>query len=651
MSNSLEIMFLGATETVTGSCTALKFSNEKETHFYLVDIGEYQSEQRNEQGMAWLAKNAKRIEGIFVTHAHYDHVGYLPELVMKYGFTGTIYCTIPTGQLMKAILEDSLKIKGSTYCINEVCAKIKFCTLDNFTGKFYTLCDDFRVTLLNSAHILGSMEYTFNWKVNDKWGNITFSGDIGSNSKRGYSNILLKEFQSPYFNSETGRINIVLESTYGNRIRNKENLFDRKISKLTEILKDAHANNRPVIIPAFALNRSQEILLDLFYFSCAQRISLKNSRIWTLNKYRSITGTQKTDAVDEQIRQAIASILKDNGFDEAIGWKMRLCDFPENIQLEIEQVIHKYSVGFKKAHALNVKTYSNLMSKINKIYREHILTSSIKKDGTLGFKYLSKVFFEKFELSNLSAEDMLKQAKDLIDEILSNALELKKIDKIGSGFQIIVSSSGMCDDGKVMELLKKYLPDENAVIILTGYQAKNTNGYYLKNLQNYSDIEKLNKELYNLDGLRLFEVKCKIIDLSEFYSGHADQDMLVEYITGDSEYPNNYPTKVFLNHGQADTKDMLKERLELQENIKVEIPEVLHWYNLDTWEQYKEECKIEQKNVLVNDIKRIDFEDITILVPNHYDYEQTIQKIKNLSENFLPYHTCGKNSSSPKILA
>jgi hypothetical protein len=74
--------------------------------------------------------------------------------------------------------------------------------------------------------------------------------------------------------------------------------------------------------------------------------------------------------------------------------------------------------------------------------------------------------------------------------------------------------------------------------------------------------------------------------------------MLFEYVAGIGKHKNKVPTRVFLNHGQSDAKQALKERLETQENIEVEILDVLNWYNLNTGEQYQENIEMELKDIL-----------------------------------------------------
>ncbi len=657
MEKTLEIKFLGAIGTVTGSCTAIRFSNESGAHIYLVDVGEYQGERKNdvcEQGRKWLRKNAKRVDGIFITHAHYDHVGYLPELVMEHGFSGRVYCSKATEELMKAILADSMRIKGVTkYTIDEVFNKIQIYYLDDFSrGRSYTLHDDFTVTALNSAHVLGSMEFSFAWKIDDIWETLIFSGDIGPNEEQLYTNILLRDFQYPFFTSETGKINIVLESTYGNRIKNKEDLYERRLEKLTEIITDAMANNKTVVFPAFALNRSQEILLDLYYLGEVRRIGLDyylvEKQVCATKKLKNCFVKNDGNTVIEEYEEMKSEFIdfyKNRYPIQDIDWYDAVSDMPEDVINKIAELYRKYRPHTYPKRTFNVKSDSQLMTNINSIYNNHLLETLVKKkDGTLGYVYLSKPFFKKFNLSDLNEQEKIKQAKNIIDSALTRTQSvsndpkkdkykdnnLKKIDSVIGRFKIIVSSSGMCDEGAVIAYLKKYLPDENAAVVLTGYQACLTNGYHLQKMNEYSDNKKISVMLHNID-LRLSDVKCRIIDMSEYYTGHADQDMLFKYVTGNDERPNKLQqTKVFLQHGQDDARNALKERLETAPNVNVEIPTTLSWYNLNTGEQTLDEehkqCS-EPETDSQDDIKRLEIGDITILIPSRH-----LRKIKDMLE-------------------
>ena len=118
----------------------------------------------------------------------------------------------------------------------------------------------------------------------------------------------------------------------------------------------------------------------------------------------------------------------------------------------------------------------------------------------------------------------------------------------------------------------------------------------LKNLGEgvYTEQDLFNIKLNDTE-MRLYEVKCKIEDMSAFYSGHADQEQLVEYVHGFNNTRgthNVFPTTVFLNHGTRDQRETLKQAIEEKNNsthkVQVILPESLKWINLNTGEF--EEC-------------------------------------------------------------
>jgi len=240
----MKIYFYGGVETVTGSNFLLENKSK-----ILIDCGLVQKERvcSLENFMPFPYK-AKEIKAVLITHAHLDHIGRLPKL-LKEGFEGYIYSTLPTKDLAKEILLDSQKI------IEENCRELnqenlyqeedieklmlRWQTID-YHQKFNL--GDFEIEFFNAGHILGSAFI----KVN----NIVFSGDLG-NQLQGLHQPLedLPEVD-----------HLVLESTYGDRLH--ENLAQRKII-FEKILERIIYEKRILIIPTFALERAQEIIFDL----------------------------------------------------------------------------------------------------------------------------------------------------------------------------------------------------------------------------------------------------------------------------------------------------------------------------------------------------------------------------------------------------
>jgi Cft2 family RNA processing exonuclease len=216
---NIAIAFLGA--ELTGSCTVIKIESE----YYLVDAGECQDEQCRKR----LAKNASRIKRIFITHAHLDHIGFLPSLV-KLGFSGTVCCTETTQELIK------MRFK------NDVFSKINF---EIIAFERELPCYNFKVTILDTGHIPGSCAFSFQLGRT----RLIFSGDIGP-----------KGFRIPYYYPKEETI-MVLEATRGDGKLDEKNLHELKSKKIEEIKKDATLKKRTVIIMASPY-RAQEVLID-----------------------------------------------------------------------------------------------------------------------------------------------------------------------------------------------------------------------------------------------------------------------------------------------------------------------------------------------------------------------------------------------------
>lgn len=254
-SEQIKIQFLGGAGTVTGSKTILNSENHK----IMVDCGMFQG-LKNLRLKNWrkFPIQESSIEHIILTHAHLDHSGYLPVLV-KNGFSGEIHCTKATKRLVELILldsahiqeEDAEKANEHKYTAHQP-AKPLYTVKDvqkcmsNFVvhdyGEWIILNEDFKFVLHNAGHIAGSA-----WtEIRALGKKIVFSGDLGRSKP-----LLLFP---PHRCEEADYL--ILESTYGRRDHEEE---DPK-SELEKIINDTLRRNGSVLIPAFAVERTQEIL-------------------------------------------------------------------------------------------------------------------------------------------------------------------------------------------------------------------------------------------------------------------------------------------------------------------------------------------------------------------------------------------------------
>ena len=217
----ISISFHGAVTTVTGSKTIITIDNNK----YLIDCGMFQGRKQLRQ-RNWIDPpfNPEEIKAVILTHAHIDHIGYLPKLIQQ-GFKGPVYATAPTIELAKLLLLDSAYIQqeDAEYRNRKKATKHKKAlplfttedakkTYDRFVPvkfrRWVSLGDDFQFQYHPVGHILGAGSVEAKMTDNNESRTILFSGDIGR-----YSVPLIKDPISPPMTDY-----LVCESTYGGEV-------------------------------------------------------------------------------------------------------------------------------------------------------------------------------------------------------------------------------------------------------------------------------------------------------------------------------------------------------------------------------------------------------------------------------------------------
>ncbi len=245
--------FFGGTQEVTGSCFLLESESASRRTKILIDCGLFQAgkfmEERNSDPFPF---NPKEISALLVTHAHLDHVGRIPKLV-KDGFSGKIFSTSATRDLGQLILTDSLgvmekeargKKEKLIYQENDVETAMRRWEGLNYHEPLEM--GDFKINFKDAGHILGSaiIEIFYGGKK------IVFTGDLGNSPTP-----LLKsteEIKDTNF--------LIIETTYADR--EHEGKEERKI-KLERIIEDTIKAGGVLMIPAFSLERTQELLFEL----------------------------------------------------------------------------------------------------------------------------------------------------------------------------------------------------------------------------------------------------------------------------------------------------------------------------------------------------------------------------------------------------
>ena len=240
---SFLIHHLGGERCVTGSCRLVQIRG----HSILVDCGMVQGRDTSVPIEKWPVKPAE-VDFIFLTHAHIDHIGLLPNLIQQ-GFKGEIISSHPTIALILPMLEDAMRF-GTLRASERVkiTQTIKDLAWGFEYGEAFDLGRDVVFELGRAGHILGSCFVRFE---DQKDGSaIVFSGDLGN-----YDTPILNDPEA------AGRADLLfLESTYGDRLHGDR---AHRMIRFAEVLDHCLADGGKVFIPAFSLGRTQEILYEL----------------------------------------------------------------------------------------------------------------------------------------------------------------------------------------------------------------------------------------------------------------------------------------------------------------------------------------------------------------------------------------------------
>lgn len=442
------IKFCGAAGMVTGSCYLVRHNRLS----FLVDCGMFQgSKTLKELNYGKFPFDPKNVDFVLLTHAHIDHSGLIPKLIKK-GFTGRVFATEGTRDLLSFMLPDSGYIQETEVAYlnrrNEQRGMAPVTpiytqedgekAIEHFELIDYQAwCDlgpGLRVRYWNAGHILGaaSIEIELAQKETEcEHIRLLFSGDIGPEHKLFH----------PDPDGPSDIDYLICEATYGDRERKTITPAERR-KKLAGVVSRALSNSGTLVIPAFSVERTQELLADI-------------------------------------------SLLMGSG---AIEEHIVFLDSPLAIRA--------------------TKTFSRHAGNLE----------DVAPDGDL-FQNENFVFTR-------------------------TADESKKINQYKSG-AIIIAASGMCEAGRIRHHLKRRLWDNNATILMVGYQAPGTLGSLLL----------AGKKAVRIQGEDI-KVRARIEEL-DIYSGHADAAELQDWIL------ERMPIRrgVFLAHGEPSARDGLRTRL------------------------------------------------------------------------------------------
>ena len=260
--NMALLSFLGAIQQVTGSCYLI------ETHDgarVLLECGMHQGRREEESdNRAAFAFDPKSLDAVVLSHAHIDHSGLLPRLVAL-GYRGPVHCTEATAELLELMLLDSAQIRekdaewenkwrarigkahGSAAVHPRRCRANPRAARPHPYGETFEVARGVAVTFHNAGHILGSSIVQMDVHDHGRTRRLVFSGDLG--------NVCSPLMPAPTVLKEADVV--LMESTYGDRDHRSH---EDTIEELAGILQQAHRDGGNVLMPSFAVGRTQDLI-------------------------------------------------------------------------------------------------------------------------------------------------------------------------------------------------------------------------------------------------------------------------------------------------------------------------------------------------------------------------------------------------------
>ncbi len=486
----MKITFLGATRTVTGSNFLVEAAGKK----FLVDCGMWQGKKEmEEENFNEFDFDPKQIDFMLLTHAHIDHSGRIPKLYNE-GFRNKIYAHKATCDLCSLMLPDSGHIqemesewknrkrqrKGEPerpplYTAEEAARCLEIFEAVNY-DEIIEIDENIHVRFNDAGHMLGSSIIELWVKEDGKEVKTVFTGDLGNND--------IPLLDSPTMIEDADYL--VMESTYGSRLHVRN---DEKAKIFLDVVSETLDKQGTVVIPSFAVGRTQEILYEL-------------------NKIK-----ENTD--DEDFKRKYKTLMKAPVYVDSPLAISATEVFRENMDL----------------------------------FEEDVQKEIMSGDNPLEFPGL------KFTMTT-------DESKALNEDPTPS---------------IIISASGMCEVGRIKHHLKHNLWNPNSTILFVGYQAPGTLGYSIVN---------------GAKTVKIFGEEIAVnarIEYIEGYSGHADQEWLMNFIYSFITKPKH----IFLVHGEEESQDVLEKKIIDETGISVTTPEYGETYELN--DQITMTNKIERK--------------------------------------------------------
>lgn len=631
----MKFRFLGATDGhVTGSC--IHFQYERKNIHFLVDCGLVQGEGNDEPD------NAKPfpffpsdIKFVLLTHAHQDHCGLIPKLYRE-GFSGRVICTKATGRLALISLMDSVRHDKGLYSEDDV-KRIKFDFIDEREGfglsRMLPIADDLFAAFTRSAHILGASSIALGWMNDaDEKVYMVLSGDLGNNTKENPFQPLLAGRQGIFGWPEA----IVVESTYGSRTREKHfSDFDSRIQALRDIVQREVFDKKSIlVVPAFSMQRTQELLFDLrFVFAKYFSIPEQSQSPYYASNPRF--GDFDGDTWDYPLHSSLMRAIKSQAPSEADCWKeaiveektpgrttFKFCEGADYSHADIREL-----VSTRHAYPVDIVLDSPLAREMSGVFRDELCRRQKKyPDETI---CRNRKMAERLGLANEEEVDELIHSlfPSANSDAVAIPLGIHQI-RYDTNFKIprpietqergciVITGGGMCDGGPVVKHLEKLVSSRRqATVLVTGYMAKSSLGERLVGICKARDENRPLPSGTLTIGEKAIapaDVTVDVVEIQGYYSGHADQAGLLDYvfreIGEDKEGSTRKAATVFLNHGQHVARKALKEAIDTRAASEqkgdrtissIELPDDTgRWYDLNTKQWLEPEIESKTDSLL-----------------------------------------------------
>lgn len=630
----MRIKFIGAAGgSVTGSCT--HFHYPRTNISFLVDCGLVQGEGDFESiNTAPFPFDASAVQFVLLTHAHLDHCGLLPKLY-RAGFSGEVICTSATAKIARMSLLDGASYPGSLFTKDEV-KQIRFKPIEDNPGtsqaSMFPVRKDLFVSFRRTSHIIGSCSITIGWlDADDQRRYLVMSGDLGNNTRENLYQPLLGHRRSIFGSPDA----IVVESTYGDRLRDSQHKsFESRMQALRDLLQRETFDRKALLVfPAFALQRTHEVLVDLFvvfkrYFATEMTATtpyLAPNRFWE----HFVDGSW-TKFAHSAVLRAISNLSpeeQDEWTDafEVTDDETRMHRLRAGHPKKLDDIRKLVEVG-RRPYPVDVFLDSKLARAMGAIIRDELRRRSAHNHDEVAHRnpnLMGRLGAEtEDELAALLTQ-LMPNPDDPASPVqigphtiqYADAFTVPARSKLEDRGAILITGGGMCEGGPVVAHLEKLVTQRReCVLVQTGFMSRySLGGRLVQLIREKEQGGSMTSAFISIGSQRQIpaaDIHIRTVDISAYYSGHADQDGLLDFVcAADGRLTSDSHTRgatVFINHGDPAARLALKAAIEARigaglvadrKVAAIELPEsATQTYDLTTsqWVSGQEELSIEQ---------------------------------------------------------